>query len=454
LIDKISYNLSPEGRVYMKNKTAPRISRKQRQIITTGTLDTQESTPKEIIQFSLFRHRREKPVHWKDSKELYRVIHEFPGIFRAIVLELMDGPMSRHEIRDFLNRMGRGPHSRGMGTAQLHLEENLRKAIELKVLEKRGERYLLTPGGREMAEHMERVIPAFMKWVFSPETASLLSLVAHVVLSVLKLGVGFLSRSAGLTADGIDNAVDTLSSLLVWLGIKYDKEKLVSVFIVITMFVSVGGVALATLDKIVHPGPIEQGLIAFVLSAICGLVMLGLSSYQYLVGKRRSNFAIMCQAVDSRNHFWTSLLVCGGILLSFFAQLWNAPWLFYADAVASAIIGLLILRGAIELVQELVKEGEQGAEVSHFMKRTEERVREKILFKWLTAQLQSTSLTRQELDEKFAADFCEQTPMILILSGMGYRPESGADLHQYLDLFVEQKKLVLDRGKYWLVARS
>jgi Co/Zn/Cd efflux system component len=426
----------------------------QGNFVPTYTAQSQEFTPKEISKFSLFHHRKEKPVHWKDSKELHRVMNDFPGIFRAILLELLDRSMSRHEIRDFLNRMGIGRHVHGIGTAQLDLEEHLRKAIEKKVLEERDGRYHLTPGGKEIAEHMQRVIPAFMKWVFSPETASLLSLVAHVVLSVLKLNVGFLSRSAGLTADGIDNAVDTLSSLLVWLGIKYDKEKLVSVFIMITMFVSVGGVALATFNKIIHSGPIQEGLIAFVVSGICGLIMLGLSSYQYLVGKKSSNFAIMCQAVDSRNHFLTSLLVCGGILLSFFAQLWNAPFLYYADAAASAAIGLMILRGAIELVQELLKESEEEAEVSHFMRRTEERTKEKILLKWLTGQLQSISLTREELEERFTTDFCEQTPKILILSGMGYRPESGADLHRYLELFVEQKKLVLDEGKYWLVGRS
>ena len=438
----------------MNNKAAPRISKKQEQITTTETTHAQELTPKDIIKFSIFRHRREQTVHWKNSKEMHRVMHHFPGTFRATLIELLDRSMSRHEIRDFLNRMKIGRHAHGIGMAQLDLEENLCKAIEKKVLEERGSRYHLTPGGREIAEHMQRVIPAFMKWVFSPETASLFSLVAHVVLSVLKLSVGFLSRSAGLIADGIDNAVDTFSSLLVWLGIKYDKERLVSVFILITMFVSVGGVTLATFYKIVHPGPIQAGLIAFVVSAICGLLMLGLSSYQYLVGKKRSNFAIMCQAVDSRNHFLTSLLVCGGILLSFFAQLWNAPWLFYADVVASASIGLMILRGAIELVQEMLKKSEEGTEVSHFMKRTEERIREKMLIKWLAGQLQSGSLTEKELKERFTTDFCEQTPKILILSGMGYQPENGEDLHRYLDLFVKQRKLVNDEGRYWLVARS
>ena len=438
----------------MSNEKDPKTRETQGDFLPTYTAQSQDFTPKEIGKFALFNHRKEKPVHWKNSKEMNRVMHDFPGIFRAILLELLDRSMSRHEIRDFINRMGVGRHAHGIGTAQLDLEENLCKAIAKKVLEERDSRYNLTPGGKEIAEHMQRVMPAFMKWVFSPETASLFSLVAHAVLSVLKLSVGFLSRSAGLTADGIDNAVDTLSSLLVWLGIKFDKEKLASVFILITMFASVGGVTLATFNKIIHPGPIQEGLIAFVVSAICGLTMLGISSYQYLVGKKRSNFAIMCQAVDSRNHFWISLLVCGGILLSFFAQLWNAPWLFYADAVASAIIGGLILRGAIELAQEMLKESEEGPEVSHFMKRTEERIREKILLKWLAGQLQSVSLTREELEKQFTADFCEQTPKILILSGMGYRPENGADLHRYLELFVEQKKLVFDGGKYWLVVRS
>jgi Co/Zn/Cd efflux system component len=356
----------------MNNREDPKEGEEQMDFEPTSTTQFQEFNPKKAFQFALFHHRKEKPVHWKDSKELNRLIHAFPGIFRAILLELLDRPMSRHEIRDFLNRMVAGRHGRGIGKVQVDLERHLHKAVEKKVLEERDGRYHLTPGGREIAEHMQRIIPAFMGWVFSPETASLFSLVAHAVLSVLKLGVGLLSRSAGLFADGIDNAVDTLSSLLVWLGIKYDKVKLVSVFIMIAMFVSVGGVGLATFDKIVHPGPIHEGLIAFVVSGLCGLIMLGLSSYQYVVGKKSSNFAIMCQAVDSRNHFLTSLLVCGGILLALFAQLWNAPRLFYADAAASAIIGLLILRGAVELVQELLREREEGAEVSLHEKDTGE----------------------------------------------------------------------------------
>ena len=107
--------------------------------------------------------------------------------------------------------------------------------------------------------------------------------------------------------------------------------------------------------------------------------MLGLSSYQYVSGRRNSNFAIMCQSVDSRNHFLTSLLVCGGIVLSFFAERLNADWFYYADAVASILIGLFILRSAIQLVVELVKPAGEAEHISHFMKRAQEKFREKLI---------------------------------------------------------------------------
>jgi len=66
------------------------------------------------------------------------------------------------------------------------------------VLEEKDGKYYLTPAGREIAEHMQLVIPAFMRWVFAPETVSLFSIGAHVVLSLFKLGIGLFSRSAGL----------------------------------------------------------------------------------------------------------------------------------------------------------------------------------------------------------------------------------------------------------------
>ena len=169
-----------------------------------------------------------------------------------------------------------------------------------------------------------------------------------------------------------------------------------------------------------------------------------------MTGKKNSNFAILCQSVDSRNHFLTSLLVCAGIVLSSLALTFHTFWLYYADAVASIIIGLLILVSAIELSRELVKQDEEPTHVSHFMRRAQERIRANIIIDWLSEQLKETPLNQEQLEERFAEQFCEQSPKILVLSGMGYRPESSADLHRYLDQFVRGKKLVLRDGVYML----
>ena len=407
-----------------------------------------------ILRPTSLHLRPQLTEHWKDSEEMHDVLHIFPGYFKALLLELLGNPMSREEIQEALRQLEvRMVAHHKREKAKIDLDKDIVTAIERSVLEEKDGKYILTPGGQEMVEHMQAAIPFFFETILSPRIVAIVTIAVHVLLSVLKLAFGFLSKSAGLIADGIDNTADTLSSVLVWLGITFDKEKLVSLFIVVMMFVSVGGVAIASINKIVHPEPVQEGLFAFVVSLGCGLLMLIISAYQYMVGRRQSNFAIMCQAVDSRNHFFTSLLVCGGIILSSLAQQFQAAWstwFYYADALASIIIGLLILQSAVELTKELVKPGDEPAEVSHFVRSMQEKVRKKIVFDWLSQQLKDRPLTREQLEEHFTQQFCEQTPKILTLSGMGYCPESSKDLHQHLDHFFKGKKLVFCEENYTL----
>jgi len=414
-----------------------------------------DTTSRALAEQSAFKSMRRETVHWKNSHEMNKALHRLPKPIRAILLELHQGPMTRHEIRDALERLAVIGHGgRRMKKAQLGLEEDLSQALELNILEETDGRYTLTPAGEEMAGRMEEAIPLFMDWALSAETASLFSIVIHAVLSVLKLTFGFLFHSAGLIADGIDNTLDTLSAFLVWLGIRHAQERLASLFILVTMFVSLGGIAWATFGKVINPEPVIGGLTAMVVSIICGLVMLGLSAYQYLVGRRRSNLAVLCQAVDSRNHFWTSLMVAAAIFLSYLGEVRQIPWLYYADALASAGIGLLILRGVVDLIGEFIKAGDEPIDVAHFMKRALERQKERIVFNWVRSQLQQSPLTRQELERRFASEFLESTPRIAALTDMGFRPVEQADLSRFLDRFVERKTLVVDESKYWFVSRA
>jgi len=144
----------------------------------------------------------------------------------------------------------------------------------------------------------------------------------------------------------------------------------------------------------------------------------------------------MCQAVDSRNPFLTSLLVCVGIILSLIAASVSSPWsvtLHLADGVASVVIGLLVLKSAVELLIEMFKPEGETQSVSHFMGKAQERMRSKVLAEWITSQLADRPVTRAELHERFLEQFCRNTPKIMGLSGMGYRPETAEDLDRKLD---------------------
>jgi Co/Zn/Cd efflux system component len=395
--------------------------------------------------------RRQKTKYWKDMDELHKAMHSLPGYFKAVTLELIEKPMLREEIQEYVSelerRMGRFGRRK---VVRARLDKDIAFALKCGVLEERQGKFSLTPRGREVAEHMQEVIPYFMKTIFSVKMASIVTIAVHVLLSVLKLVFGLISGSAGLIADGIDNTVDTVSSVLVWLGIRFNKEKLASLLIIVMMFVSLGVIGTASFNKAVHPGPIEQGVSAFLVSALCGVLMLLLSAYQYVTGKKNSNFAIMCQSVDSRNHFLTSLLVCGGIVLSFLAQSSQAFWLYYADALASITIGLLILKSAIELSVELARPAGEPAHISHFVASAQEKIRTRVISAWVSKELKKAPLTGKQLEQKFTKEFCQQAPKILVLSGMGYRPESSRDLYRYLDRLIKEKKLVYTGGKYML----
>ena len=120
-------------------------------------------------EVSPFQHDRSlETVHWKNGDEMHDALHRFSGVFRALLLDLLDRPMSRHEMRDRIQRLTSGiilgPH-RNKG--QRRLEGDLEEALKADEVAWQGERYALTPRGKEMAAHMLDIIPRFVKWVFS-----------------------------------------------------------------------------------------------------------------------------------------------------------------------------------------------------------------------------------------------------------------------------------------------
>ena len=311
------------------------------------------------------------PIHWESQEKAELALKSVPGNMWEVLLELIEGPKTYQELVDSNTRVVarfdyfseyKPEKAHRMQLKKLHLyerfQQDLAMLIGFEILERESEIYTLTLKGKEIAEHGRQLVPKFIGKILSEKLVSALTLILHVILTIVKLLLGFLFGSAGLIADGVDNGVDTGSSLLIWFGVKFKKERLISLVIIILMYASLGLIGYESVQKFINPEPIGMWGLNLSITLVCGFLMWILSGYQYLTGQYRKNFPIVCQSVDSQNHFYTSLLVSGGIIFSLIAQRTGLWWLNYADAIASVVVGVLILKGAIELTIEFRKEKE------------------------------------------------------------------------------------------------
>jgi hypothetical protein len=188
-----------------------------------------------------------------------------------------------------------------------------------------------------------------------PETVSVVGVGVHFALAALKLGAAAVSGSIGLLSDGTDTLLDGLSSVLVFLGLKFDKERYVNVVLVVLML----GVGLSLIIEAVHrllqPFQPRVDLLSFGAAIASGVVCLLLGQYQQYVGVRSGSLSLVSQSVDSRNH----VIVAGGVLAGLVAAALNFGLL---DVIVGLAVAVLIIKSALELAAEVIK-AFQGEEV-------------------------------------------------------------------------------------------
>jgi len=193
-----------------------------------------------------------------------------------------------------------------------------------------------------------------------PITVSKVSLVVHLLLAALKLPAAVLSGSVALLNDGIDTLLDGASSILVFLGIRWDREQTANIALVVFMLGTGGWTLYEAIAGLFKPASLTVDWLAVSAALISAILCAGLWAYQRYVGLRAGSPALITQSVDSRNH----VIVAVGVLAGLGASLLRFPWL---DRVVGLIIALLILKSAVELLIEIVRSrGEEEIDLSRY----------------------------------------------------------------------------------------
>ncbi|WP_318618140.1 cation diffusion facilitator family transporter [Sporosarcina sp. YIM B06819] len=202
------------------------------------------------------------------------------------------------------------------------------------------------------------------------ERGAILSIIAYIFLSIIKLVVGYLTDSAALKADGLNNTTDIIASVAVLIGLRLsqkppDKDhgyghwksetiaSMVASFIMLAVGIQVLNEAITS---VFQGGKESPHIGAAYVGIFSAFVMYFVYRYNKKLAEKINSKAVMAAAKDNISDAWVSIGTAIGILGS---QL-NMPWL---DTLTAIIVGLLICKTAWDIFKQASHELSDGFDV-------------------------------------------------------------------------------------------
>lgn len=202
------------------------------------------------------------------------------------------------------------------------------------------------------------------------ERGAMISIIAYLVLSVLKLAIGFISNSEALKADGLNNTTDIIASIAVLIGLRiaqrppdkdhrYGHWKSETVASLMASFIMFAVGIQVIMDAIRSMFEADQGtpdVLAGYVALFSAIVMYFVYRYNNRLAIRIKSKAVMAAAKDNISDAWVSI----GTAVGIFGSQLNMPWL---DTVTALVVGVLICKTAWDIFRESTHELTDGFDI-------------------------------------------------------------------------------------------
>nr|WP_263326556.1 cation diffusion facilitator family transporter [Neobacillus sp. Marseille-Q6967] len=191
------------------------------------------------------------------------------------------------------------------------------------------------------------------------ERGAIISIIAYLSLSALKLAVGYLADSEALKADGLNNVTDVIASIAVLIGLRlsqrpadddhpYGHWKAESVASLVASFIM-----MAVGIRVVYEGMISifyktnetPDLISAWTGLFCAGVMYAVYRYNKRLAEEINSQSVMAAARDNLSDAWVSIGAFVGIIGAHL----GLPIL---DPIAAIFVGLLICKTAWDIFRD------------------------------------------------------------------------------------------------------
>ena len=198
----------------------------------------------------------------------------------------------------------------------------------------------------------------------------LVSVILNLLLFVLKYYAGIASASLALIADAWHTLSDSLTSLVVILGIKLSSKKpdkehpfghgrweQISALIIAILLALVGVEFMKdAIAKLRGHEAADFGWVAYLATVASIVLKEGLARYAFYIARKTGNAAVKADGWHHRSDALSSLMVLAGLFLS--------PYFWWIDSVLGMLISFMLFYAAYGIIREAVNKilGEEPSE--------------------------------------------------------------------------------------------
>ncbi|GLC89905.1 cation diffusion facilitator family transporter [Lysinibacillus piscis] len=194
------------------------------------------------------------------------------------------------------------------------------------------------------------------------EKGAWLSIGTYLVLSSIKLTIGYIGTSEALKADGLNNTTDIIASIAVLVGLRIAQRppdsnhqyghlraetvaSLVASFIMLAVGIQV---LVGSVKSLWEPTGTVPSLLTAYVAIGSAVVMYVVYRYNLALAKKIKSAAVKAAAFDNRSDALVSL----GTAIGIFGAIFGFPII---DTITALLVASLIIKTAIEIFWEAVQ---------------------------------------------------------------------------------------------------
>lgn len=190
---------------------------------------------------------------------------------------------------------------------------------------------------------------------------AIVGIFCNVLLTITKLGIGYISGSISIIADAMNNLTDSASSIVSVIGIKLsgrasDREHphghgrweyLATLFIsCVILFVGIN-ILVNSIKGIFNPNHIIFNYLSLILLILSILVKLWMYFFYKSIAIRINSTPLKAASVDSLSDVLVTSIVVASYISSLFTK-------FPTDAIGGLLVSIFILKSSVDLINETI----------------------------------------------------------------------------------------------------